>query len=111
MKLPEHVLISQDKLIRYLLLPREENDKSQFLAAAGYTLSDWDVLEHDLHQLAKMYDISDSETSSYGIKYEVRGPLHGPNGSTLHVATIWITLEATGETRFVTLFPDREANR
>ncbi len=108
MKLPEHVLISQDKLIRYLLLPREENDKSQFLAAAGYTLTNWDVLEHDLHQLAKMYDISDSETSPYGIKYEIRGPLLGPNGRTLPVVTIRMRLGATGETRFVTLYPDRE---
>jgi hypothetical protein len=26
---------------------------------------------------------------------------------TLHVVTVWIKLKATGETRFVTLFPDR----
>ena len=55
--------------------------------------------------------VSDTETSPYGIKYEVRGTLTGPNGGTLHVVTVWITLEATGETRFVTLFPDREGNR
>ena len=47
MKLPENVIISQAKLLRYLLLPREENDKSQFLAAAGYTLSNWEVLERE----------------------------------------------------------------
>ena len=49
--------------------------------------------------------------SPYGIKYEVRGALTGPNNKTLHVVTIWITLAATGETRFVTLFPDREAHQ
>jgi len=107
-KLPEQVLISQDKLLRYLLLPREENDKSQFLAVAGYTLATWEVLEHDLHQVAKNQEVSEMETSAYGIKYVVRGTLHGPNGRTLHVVTVWITLAATGETRFVTLFPDRE---
>ena len=108
MKLPENMIILQDKLLRYLLIPREESDKSQFLAAAGYTLANWEVLERDLYQLAKTHEISATETSPYGIKYEVRGLLQGPNGSTLHVVTIWITLEATGETRFVTLFPDRE---
>ncbi len=111
MKLPENVIISQDKLLRYLLLPREENDKSLFLAAAGYTLSNWEVLERDLHQLTKIREISDTENSPYGIKYEVRGILQGPNGSTLHVVTIWITLGATAETRFVTLFPDREVTQ
>jgi hypothetical protein len=33
-KLPEDVVIPEDKLVRYLLLPREENDKSQFLGIA-----------------------------------------------------------------------------
>jgi hypothetical protein len=111
MDLPEAVVISQDKLLRYLLLPRSENDKSGFLAAAGYALANWEVLERDLRQLAKSHPVARLETSPYGIKYEVPGVLHGPNGQALHVVTIWITLEATGETRFVTLFPDREAAR
>jgi hypothetical protein len=107
-KLPEQVVIAQDKLLRYLLLPREENDKSRFLAAAGYTLATWEVLEHDLRELAKSQAVSELETSVYGIKYMVRGTLNGPSGRRLHVMTVWITLAATGETRFVTLFPDRE---
>jgi hypothetical protein len=107
-KLPEQVIITPDKLLRYLLLPREENDKSRFLAAAGYPLATWEVLEHDLRELAKSQVISELETSSYGIKYMVRGTSNGPSGRTLHVMTIWITLAATGETRFVTLFPDRK---
>jgi hypothetical protein len=37
-KLPADVVIAQEKLRHYLLLPREENDKSKFLAMAGYTL-------------------------------------------------------------------------
>ena len=110
-KLPENVIISPDKLLRYLLLPLEENDKFAFLAAAGYTLANWQVLDCDLQHLAQMHEISDIETSPYGIKYEVRGTLQGPNGSTLYVVTIWITLGATGETRLVTLFPDRKVHR
>ena len=108
MKLPEDVVVPDDKLLRYLLLPREENDKSEFLAIAGYTLATWEVLRRDLHDLARFHEVTDSLTSPYGIKHEIRGALTGPNGQTLRVVTVWITLEATGETRFVTLFPDRE---
>ncbi len=43
MKLQEDVVVSQNKLLRYLLLPRKENDKSKFLAAVGYTLANWEV--------------------------------------------------------------------
>jgi hypothetical protein len=110
-KLPEDVVVPDDKLLRYLLLPREENDKSEFLAIAGYTLATWEVLRRDLHELAKSYDVTDTMTSAYGIKHEIRGSLTGPNGHTLHILTVWITLEGTGETRFVTLFPDKEVAR
>jgi hypothetical protein len=41
----------------------------------------------------------------------VREQLHGPHGRTLQVVTIWITLDATGATRLVTLDPDREARQ
>jgi len=107
-KLPEDVVIPEDKLVRYLLLPREESDKSQFLGIAGYTLGTWEVLARDLHDLAKTHEISDKATSPYGSKWEVRGSLTGPNGQVLYVVTVWITLATSGETRFVTLFPDRE---
>lgn len=111
MKLPENVVIPDDKLLRYLLLPRDENDKSVFLALAGYTLATWEVLKSDLHDLARSHEVTDVLTSPYGIKHEVRGALMGPNGRLLHIVSVWITLEATGETRFVTLFPEREVAR
>ena len=43
--------------------------------------------------------------------YHIKGQLKGPNGTILDVITIWIGLHATGETRFSTLVPDKEAGR
>jgi len=108
MKLPKEVIVTREKLLRYLLLPREKNDKSKFLAFAGYTLANGEVLLEDLRQFIQKYEISSSESTPFGIKYEVRGTLIGPNGRTLALMTVWIKLEATRETRFVTLFPDKE---
>ena len=111
MKLPEDVVIPDDKLVRSLLLPRQDSDKSQFLSLAGYTLATWEVLAHDLHNLAKTHEIADMTIAPYGIKWEVQGTLAGPNGQGLRVVTIWMTLEASEETRFVPLFPDRERHQ
>lgn len=108
MKIPEDAIISEDKLRRYLLLPRKENDKSDFLATAGYTLANWGVLKSDLQQLIQTTEAYDTAESPYGTKYEVRGELEGPNGRKLQVVTVWITLVLTGETRFVTLYPERK---
>ncbi|MFB6214671.1 MAG: DUF6883 domain-containing protein [Candidatus Bipolaricaulia bacterium] len=111
MKLPEDVKVPKDKLLQYLLLPREENDKSEFLKLAGYRLSNWKELKEDLFELATRNEVTETESSPYGTKYEVRGKLTGPNGRELHVVSIWIELEKSGEIRFVTLFPDREVER
>ena len=105
---PRDIIIPDDKLLSYLLLPREENDKSKYLNSAGYNLTSWEVLARDLRQLIQSNELLNAKTSAYGTKYEIRGALKGPNGRTLHVVTIWIKLDATDSLRFVTLFPDRE---
>ena len=39
--------------------------------------------------------------------YRIRGALPGPNGRALRVVTIWMSEEATGRTKFITLYPDK----
>ena len=40
-------MIADDKLTRYLLVPREWDEKSGFLARAGFTPVNWTVLRCD----------------------------------------------------------------
>ena len=47
------------------------------------------------------------ETSLYGEKYLIRGPLTGPNGKTLQVVSEWMREIPSGVAKFVTLYPDR----
>jgi hypothetical protein len=39
--------------------------------------------------------------------YEIRGNLTGPNGITLTMCTIWMTETATGDTKLITMYPDK----
>lgn len=48
--LPEDALISETKLTKYLLVLLPKDDKSQFLAQAGYTIENWQQLEQDLRE-------------------------------------------------------------
>ena len=109
MKLPPESVIGDQKLKEYLLSPRVEDDKSGFLAIAGYTTGHWRELEADLRNLIAENDADLTRSTGYGDMYEVKGSLVGPNGKTLRVITVWIGLPANRETRFVTLFPDKEA--
>ncbi len=107
MKLSDNAQISHEKLAQYLLTPRRRNDKSQWLAHAGYSLDHWQVLENDLRDQILSCDATLIENTEYGKMYEIRGNLIGPNGKHLPVCTIWLTETSTGNTKFITLYPDK----
>lgn len=106
--LPQDAIISEAKLTKYLLVLLPKDDKSQFLAQAGYTIENWQQLEQDLReQILPLEAIQITETE-FGVKYRIRGSLIGPNGTTIQVITIWIIDSLDRQTKFVTLFPDKE---
>ena len=84
-----------------------EDDKSQFLSLAGYALDDADRLLLDIREQLFPQEAEFQEETEYGPKYRIRGALTGPNGRTLRVLTIWMKENATNQTKFVTLFPDK----
>ncbi len=108
MKLPANAIIASEKLTGYHLRTLPENDKSVFLAQAGYTLDNAGRLEIDLRNQILTQEAAFMETTEYGDKYSIRGGLTGPNGRTLKVITIWLTEDATGLTKFITLYPAKE---
>ncbi|MGA9381724.1 MAG: DUF6883 domain-containing protein [Phormidium sp.] len=106
--LPQDAIISSAKLTKYLLVLLPKDDKSQFLAQAGYTIENWQQLEQDLReQILPLEAIQITETE-FGVKYRIRGSLISPNGTTIQVITIWIIDSLDRQTKFVTLFPDKE---
>ncbi|MCK4764394.1 MAG: hypothetical protein KAW12_19500 [Candidatus Aminicenantes bacterium] len=111
MKLPENTLIAREKPTRYLLVQKKRNDKSQWLARAGYTLDNWQILETDLRNQILSIDAGPIERTGYGRLYEINGQLVGPNGKILSVRSIWMTERATGDTKFITMYPAREEDK
>lgn len=101
--LDPNAVIATAKLTGYLLVPLAKDDKSQFLAQAGYTIENWQQLERDLREQILCLEALPTAQTQYGQKYAITGDLNSPNGRTIRVKTIWID---TGEmTQFVTLFP------
>ncbi|MEQ1859251.1 MAG: DUF6883 domain-containing protein [Chthoniobacteraceae bacterium] len=108
MKLPQDATVAPAKISQYLLRYRDQDDKSQLLAQAGYTAEDATRLLNDIRNQLLPLDAELIGPSDYGNKYRICGVLRGPNGRELRVASIWITLEATGVTKFLTLYPDNK---
>jgi hypothetical protein len=107
MALPENSVISPEKLTKYLLILRRRNDKSKWLAQAGYRLENWRSLERDLRSQILSLDAVPTESTPYGQFFEIRGILRGPNGKSLAVSSVWMTENATGITKMITLYPDK----
>lgn len=109
MKLPIDSIIASAKLTNYLLVFRPVDDKSKFLAQAGYSLENWQQLEADLRsQILPLDAVPSDEPNRFGDVYEIRGDLTGVNGVSLKVITIWMTEYETGQTKFITLYPNKE---
>ncbi|MBI4595806.1 MAG: hypothetical protein HY730_05430 [Candidatus Tectomicrobia bacterium] len=105
MKLSKDTVISDEKLTKYLLTPRKRNDKSKWLAQAGYTLKNWQSLKNDLRNLILSKNASLIEGTAYGNMYEIRAGLIGPNGKSLPVCTVWMVEKVTEITKFITMYP------
>lgn len=105
MRLPQDAIIAEEKLTRYLLVPLPKDDKSKFLAQAGYVIGNWQQLEQDLRTQVLSQPAELVETTLYGKKYRIRAALTGPNKRVLSVITIWMMTDDT--TKFVTLVPDK----
>jgi hypothetical protein len=107
-KIPPDAIIPDDKLTRYLLVPREQDDKSKFLAQAGFTADNPEQLKLAIRQLADRVEALEDRSNEYGIFYRVEGKLISVNDSNLSVITRWLNRKVDGKFQFITLKPKKE---
>jgi hypothetical protein len=108
MKLPtRNAIIPPDKLRDHLLSPTHPDGraKAEYLGRLGYSQDTFLQLEADLREQVRCRDAQPVRATLYGQKYEILGPLMGPNGSTGWVRTIGIILTGEAAPRLVTLIP------
>lgn len=105
MKIPADAIIPESKLTKYLLIFKPRNDKSQFLAQAGFFLDNWEDLKIAIQKLNQSVLAEVNRTDEYGTFYNVNGELRGANGIDLSVVTVWLKRESDGKFQFITLLP------
>ncbi|NEQ39874.1 MAG: hypothetical protein F6K40_27950 [Okeania sp. SIO3I5] len=105
MKLPQPVIIPDEKLTKYLLVYREQDDKSKFLLQAGFTPENSQRLKNSILQLVFTTEAIVDRTNEYGTFYRVEGTRTGVNNRNLAVITIWLKRKAENQTQFITLIP------
>ena len=109
MRIPADAIIPDDKLIRYLLAYKARNDKSKFLAQAGFTQENPEALRAAIQAVVEPGEAVEDRTNEYGTFYQVEGELIGNNEVNLSVTTIWLQRQVDGKFQFVTLKPRKES--
>ena len=107
MRIPDVAEIAPKKLTGYLLVPRPTDDKSKFLAQAGFIPANPDELLGSLRRLAMEVDAVEDGGNEFGTFYRADGSLVGLDGRALAVATVWLRWHSDGSFHFVTLKPSR----
>lgn len=108
MKISVNATITREKITDYLLKRQPDNDKSKFLARAGYSSDNWQRLLEDIRTQILPTEAELMRKTAYGDLFRIRGKLLGPNGVSLRVITVWMAEYASQQTKFITLFPDKE---
>ena len=111
MEMPSALVIQDRKITHYLLIFQEKDDKSQFLAKAGYGLQNWQQLKEDILNAVIDAPIVTTVATVWGPRFTVNIQLQGPNGQQLSVVTIWQQDLEADSLRFVTLYPDKSTDR
>jgi len=108
MKIPSDAIIAREKLTQYLLEPQVKDDKSKFLAQAGFTQENPDELEKAIREMIATHEAVLDRQNQFGDFYRVEGRLRGIGERDLLVVTVWIIrTEVDNLYRFVTLKPWR----
>jgi hypothetical protein len=106
MRIPEDLIIPDAKIAQYLLVFKTRNDKSRFLAQAGFTLENPEALRLAIQRQAMDKEAIEEKSNEYGTFYQVEGELIGVNGVSLTLVTVWLQRQIDGKFQFVTLKPN-----
>jgi hypothetical protein len=108
-RIPEDLIIPDAKITRYLLMQKARNDKSKFLAQAGFTQENPETLKAAIQTQSVATEAIEDRSNEYGTFYQVEGDLVGANGVSLSVVTVWLQRQIDGKFQFVTLKPRKES--
>ncbi len=99
--------VPEDKIRKYLLSATHRSGKSKaaFFLRFGFNAQDWQQLAAALQRHAKENPVAEAETTEFGTRYVIDGPLIAPDGTALNVRSVWFINRDADAPRFATAHP------
>jgi len=109
----DRAVVPESKIVNYLLSVRHSGGraKARFLESFGFRLRDRHMLRNAIVAHATANDITASQQTRFGTRYEVDGPLPTPDGRNPVVRVVWFVEAQETIPRLVTLVPRRSVAR
>lgn len=107
MRIPSNLFIHDPKITNYLLVYQPKDDKSEYLALAGYSQENWQILKRDIMEAVEGAEVAEVTPTGWGTRFKVKNQWYGPNGRLVKVITIWQQDEESDTIKFITLYPDK----
>jgi hypothetical protein len=103
----DEAYIDPRKIVDYLLSPTHPQGagKAAFFHRFGFSRDRPGILETALRWHGRSHEVTRTETTAYGVHYEVSGPLMSPDGRNPHVLVVWIIKIGEQIPRLVTVVP------
>jgi hypothetical protein len=109
LKLPnaDSAVVEREKILSYLLNPfhRDGASKAQFFSSYGFTAEKWELLADALRGHGQMHRVSKVVETGFGVRCQVDGELHTPDGRAPHVRTVWQQDKGRLAPRLITAYP------
>jgi hypothetical protein len=105
----DRAVVPEAKIVNYLLIVRHSSGraKARFLEDYGFGAQDWRVLRDAVIAHATANDVTASQRTRFGTRYEIDGPLPTPDGRAPIVRVVWFVGSQEAVPRLVTLVPRR----
>ena len=103
----DHAIIATEKLTAYLLNPLHKRGgaKARLLLGLGYRSEAPEILESDLRMQHLSSNAVRVSKNSYGVAYEIDGPITTPSGRVVRFCSIWQIDTGSRVPRFITIYP------
>ena len=103
----ERAILPKEKLTDYLLSDTHPDGapKAEFFRRFGYGPDNWQELARSLLNHAAEHNIMKEETTPFGVRYVIEGPLTAADGRRPNLRAVWFIDTGTDIPRLVTAYP------
>ena len=112
MKLPnaDKLLVEREKIAGYLLNSEHHYgaSKARFFAGFGFQAERWEQLGEALRHHGRTHEVTRTQETGFGPRYQVEGKLNAPDGRSPRVRSVWQLDHGEVAPRLITAYPLEE---